>query len=195
MVRAPSARRGCSGVVGHRFPAKSRRDPRSQVNSPCLRAARLRHGHPAVWVAPKEEGVDPRALIRRVKPPGRWGNARRADATRPAFKTRNARRSPRGAESLRAGSLGPASLTAGLPMFACLLCWSLVLRMFALAAASWVASGGVSPQQRPPPSPGTAARLLGVKGGHQSARPSAAPSKVQLDGVALSATVAGAYAC
>ena len=88
---------GCSGVVGHRFPAKSRRDPRSQVNSPCLPAARLRHGHPAVWVAPKEEGVDPRALIRRVKPPGRWGNARRADATRPAFKTSNARLSPRGA--------------------------------------------------------------------------------------------------
>ena len=45
---------GCSGVVGHRFPAKSRRDPRSQVNSPCLPAARLRHGHPAVWVAPAE---------------------------------------------------------------------------------------------------------------------------------------------
>jgi hypothetical protein len=66
---------------------ETRRDPRSRANSPRRRAARpcsipvivFMPFHPSVENARKEEGENPRAFNQiGTRPPGRWGNARRA---------------------------------------------------------------------------------------------------------------------
>jgi hypothetical protein len=66
---------------------ETRRDPRSRANSPRRRAARpcsirvivFTPFHPSVENARREEGENPRAFNQiGTRPPGRWGNARRA---------------------------------------------------------------------------------------------------------------------
>jgi len=74
---------------------ESRRDPRSPVNSPRLRAARLcsvrvmlsRPSRPSIESARKEEGENPRAFNQLgTRPPSRCGDARRSTAPAPQSK-------------------------------------------------------------------------------------------------------------
>jgi hypothetical protein len=74
---------------------ETRRDPRSRANSPRRRAARpcsirvivFTPFHPSVENARKEEGENPRAFNQiGTRPPGRWGNARRANTPAPQSK-------------------------------------------------------------------------------------------------------------
>ena len=94
MVQGPSARRvfrrRCASTA-----CESRRDPRSRLNSPRLRAAQfcsvrvmvIRPSRPSVDSARKKEGRTPRAFNQiGTRPPGRWGNARRSTAPAPQSK-------------------------------------------------------------------------------------------------------------
>ena len=93
MVRAsraaPAVKRRCASIA-----EETRRAPRSRANSPrrrarscSVRAIVFTPFHPSVETARKEEGENPRAFNQiETKPPGRWGNARRANAPAPQSK-------------------------------------------------------------------------------------------------------------
>ena len=89
-IRWPGVRRRRASIA-----AESRRDPRSRVNSPRLRAAELcsvcvmvvKPPVPLVGPRERQRGCNPRAFNRvETRPPGRWGNAHRSTARTPQSK-------------------------------------------------------------------------------------------------------------